>query len=77
LLGHQFELVNQPSASDLDWLFFFDTSGAPCRVPISFTSLASLDPFVVLAAGRSHFRLEDLLKLAKLVEELKGLMDEV
>ena len=46
-------------------------------MPISFTSLASLDPFVVLAAGRSHFRLEDLLKLAKLVEELKGLMDEV
>jgi Family of unknown function (DUF5372) len=77
LLGHQFELVNQPSLSDVDWLFFFDRSGAQCRVPISFTSLAPLDPFVVVAAGRSDFRLEDLLKLVNLVGELKELIGAV
>ena len=63
--------------SDVDWLFFFDRSGAQCRVPISFTSLAPPDPFVVVAAGRSDFRLEDLLKLVNLVGELKELMGTV
>jgi hypothetical protein len=30
-----------------------------------------MDPFVVVSAGRAHFRVEDLLALADLVRRLK------
>ena len=36
-------------------------------VPASWTSLCLTDPFVDVAAGRSLFRIEDLLELAALV----------
>jgi hypothetical protein len=41
--------------------------GAPYSVPISWTDLRPADPYVSLAGGRSHFRVEDLLALDDLV----------
>ena len=40
-------------------------------VPIAWTDAAGPDPFVVVAAGRSYFRTEDLVRLVNLVEGLK------
>ena len=41
-------------------------------MPASWTSLAALDPFVAVAAGRSLFRVADLLALARLCAQLAG-----
>lgn len=51
---------------------FFRTEGeARVRsLPAGWTDVEGPDAFRVLAAGRSFFRVEDLLALAVLVEEL-------
>jgi hypothetical protein len=43
-----------------------------CSLPANGTSLAALDPFVALAAGRSLFRAADLLALAQLCVQVAG-----
>ncbi|MDA2924468.1 Y4bD/Y4pK family protein [Acidobacteria bacterium AH-259-L09] len=53
-----------------DRVYFHDEAAQLCSFPTRFTSLAPPDPFVVLARGRSYFRIEDLIQLAKLVQEL-------
>jgi hypothetical protein len=55
-----------------DRVFFRDWAGREASIPVAFTSFAALDPFVVLAAGRSHFRAVDLLELADLVQRLRS-----
>ncbi len=42
-------------------------------VPIKWTDAATLDPFVVVADGRSHFRTEDLVRLVHLIDGLKNI----
>jgi hypothetical protein len=39
-------------------------------VPIGWTDAVGPDPFVVVSAGRSHFRVEDLVRLVRLIEGL-------
>jgi hypothetical protein len=39
--------------------------------PASWTDRGAADPFVVLSAGRSVARFEDLLRLVELVRDLK------
>ena len=39
-------------------------------MPADWTSAAPPDPFVLAAAGRSFFRIKDLLALAALLREL-------
>jgi hypothetical protein len=41
-------------------------------LPASWTDVEGLDPFVVLAAGRTFFRVEDLVALARLLAELSA-----
>jgi len=53
-------------------LFFHDDNDELSLIPLAWTSLAPEDPFVVLAAGRSWFRVVDLLEVARLVEALKS-----
>jgi Family of unknown function (DUF5372) len=38
-------------------------------VPAHWTSLATPDPFILSAAGRAYFRLEDLIRLETRVKE--------
>jgi hypothetical protein len=40
-------------------------------LPARWTSAVSDDPFVVVSAGRSHFRIADLLELARIAVEEK------
>jgi hypothetical protein len=51
-----------------DRVFFTDDENRLRSLPRAWTDAADVDPFVALAAGRSAFRLEDLLELAELVE---------
>jgi len=41
-------------------------------LPASWTDVAGVDPFVALAAGRSRFRVEDLLLLVDLLTQVDG-----
>jgi hypothetical protein len=41
-------------------------------LPARWTSVAVPDPFILRAADRAHFRLEDLIRLHDRVKELQG-----
>jgi hypothetical protein len=41
-------------------------------LPRAWTDAADVDPFVGLAAGRSPFRVDDLVALAGLIDGLRG-----
>jgi hypothetical protein len=56
-------------------VYFRDDSGRLYRMPVGWTSAGPLDPFTVLAAGRCRFRLDDLLRLADLLEALAPALD--
>ena len=58
-------------------MYYHDEAGILRALPLAWTSLAPVDPFVSLAAGRSAFRLLDLLELARLLTFLAGELEEV
>ena len=49
---------------------YHDEQGRLRAVPAMWTSVVEPDPFVTLAAGRSLFRVVDLLRLADLLHTL-------
>jgi hypothetical protein len=51
-----------------DRVFFFGDDGALKSVPLSWTDVAEPDVFVVMAARRSPFRVDDLLALAEVID---------
>jgi hypothetical protein len=53
-----------------DRVFFFGDGGTLMSLPRAWTDAADPDVFVMLAAGRSPFRVEDLLVLAELIDGL-------
>ena len=57
-------------------MYYHDEAGRLCSLPLAWTNLAFDDPFVSQAAGRSAFRVTDLLELARLVAFLAGELEE-
>ena len=53
-------------------VFFLNTKGRKSSVPLDWTDIGPKDPFAVVSAGRAFFRVEDLLGLARLIEEIKN-----
>jgi hypothetical protein len=53
-------------------VYCHDAGGRLCSFPAGFTSVGLPDPFVMTAAGRSYFRIQDLVELSRLVEELRS-----
>lgn len=51
-------------------MFFLLDDGTLTSVPTGWTDMAEPDVFVATAAGRSHFRPQDLLALAELIDGL-------
>jgi hypothetical protein len=51
-------------------VYFHNPNGVLTSIPTGWTSLFGQDPFVVMAAGRSHFRVGDLVELARLIKGL-------
>lgn len=54
-----------------DRVMFFDAKGRLRSVLASWTSLADRDAFAQASAGRSWFRIDDLLRLCALLDELR------
>lgn len=67
LRGREYELVEYRHFWSEDRVVYVDETGAPRSLPAHWTSAVAEDPAVVVSAGRSHFRVADLVELAKLV----------
>lgn len=54
-----------------DRVFFFGDDETMQSLPTAWTDVAEPDVFVILAAGRSAFRVEDLMALAEMIDGLR------
>jgi hypothetical protein len=71
--GEEYALVSYRRAYGHQSVDGQGASGQVITVPLSWTDAwPEADPFLVLAAGRSCFRVDDLLRLATLIEELQS-----
>jgi len=71
LAGQEFDFAFRRSNWGEDRVFVFTADGGVRSFPAGWTDAAPIDPSVVVAAGRSPFRVEDLLALAGLLERLR------
>jgi hypothetical protein len=71
LFGRQFAFVVRRRNWGEDRVFVHDECGELVSLPTGWTDMAEVDPFVVMAAGRSPFRVADLLDLADLADRLR------
>jgi hypothetical protein len=66
LLGREFVFLAVRQTWSEDRVFVLDEDGRQCSFPVE------PDVFVSFAAGRSPFRVDDLMDLARLIEGLAG-----
>src|SRR5260370_12886276 len=71
LYGQQFEILNYRHSWGEYRVSFYQTPDHVRILPAAWTSLAPLDPSVVLAAGRAAFRVPDLLELSHLIQRIE------
>lgn len=67
MFGHEFDLVNVTHCWGDDRVFYVDENDQVRSLPARWTSAVADDPFVVISAGRSDFRVADLLELVELI----------
>ena len=68
LRGREFEFIQSRSCWGIERVDYLDEGGTLRNLPMAWTSAAAKDPFVRVAAGRSAFRVSDLLALAVLLD---------
>lgn len=72
LAGQEFDFAFRRSNWGEDRVFVFTADGGVRSFPAGWTDAAAADPFVAMAAGRSPFRVQDLLALAGLLQRLRS-----
>ena len=72
LCGQAFELAAENREFGQDRVFYRAPDGRMRYLPRRWTNLTAPDPFVIAAAGRAYFRLEDLVRVAELIKELRA-----
>ena len=72
LSGREFGLVEVTSMLGVGLVHYRGDDGALRTIRKAWTSAAVEDPFIRVAAGRSAFRVSDLLALAALLDSLDG-----
>jgi len=72
LYSKQYGLVGYRRSWGHECVDLHDDQERLITVPIGWTDAAEPDPFVVVSAGRSNFRVEDLIRLVHLIEGLRG-----
>lgn len=70
LCGQEFEFVSRRNNWGEDRVCFHDEHGELKSLPAAWTDVVEPDLFVTVAAGRSPFRVEDLLAVANLLSSL-------
>ena len=73
LRGQTFELLTYRFNWGEDRVMYVGPNGRTRSLPATWTSVAPTDPFVTVAAGRTPFRLEDLLPLTALLRDVRPL----
>ena len=71
LSGREFELLDLRGPRGHEQVFFQAGRSRVSLIPLAWTSMAAGDPFVVLAAGRSWFRVAELLEMVRFVDNWK------
>jgi len=69
--GQQFAIVTIRQNWGEDLLYYRNPEGRLVYVPGRWTDRVAPDPVAIVSAGRSPFRLEDLLELTRLVAALQ------
>lgn len=69
-LGRELELVECHGRGTGGERAYYNDGARLESIPVEWTDLGPEDPFVVASAGRAHFRVEDLLRLSALIEDL-------
>ena len=78
LAGQEFELVGYAHTWGEHRVFFRRPGEGRVRtLPAGWTDVVAVDPWVLLAAGRSFTRVEDLLSLAALIAEMAEGVNEI
>ena len=72
LFGKALELVTLRHNWGSAQVYYHDVAGRLRQLPLAWTSLSTEDPVVVTGAGRSPFKLADLLELAHLLAQLRA-----
>jgi hypothetical protein len=71
LCGQKFELITRRNNWGDDRVFYYNIEQNFVSMPVSWTSAAAPDLFIMQSAGRALFRFDDLLPLARLLQTLK------
>jgi hypothetical protein len=69
--GQEIDFVRHQLQWGDDRVFYRDQHGHLASLPARWTSVVPEDPFVVMAAGRTPFRIDDLRELVALVARLR------
>lgn len=72
LFGREFQIADWRQNWTEDRVYFRCPDERLTSIPSHWTDLLPQAPFVVMAAGRSHFRADNLLELAGLIERLES-----
>ena len=70
LCGQRFALVNVRHNWGEDRVDYRDAAGRLTSIPASWTDVITPDPVAAVSAGRSPFRLQDLVELMRLLQRL-------
>jgi hypothetical protein len=68
LHDHRFGLLDCRQGWKEDRVYFEDADGCLQSVPAKWTDVVASDPFVVIAAGRALFRVDDLVEIVALLQ---------
>jgi hypothetical protein len=71
LHGRQFDLVNYTFCWGETRVYYYDDRNRLRSMPASWTSVGAIDPFLQVSAGRSPFRVADLLEMSRMIREIK------
>ncbi len=71
LYNKEFKLVAYRNSWKYKFIDCRDDKNNLFSIPIAWTSAAEKDPFLVMADGRAHFRIEDLISLVDMIRVLK------
>jgi YD repeat-containing protein len=69
--GAEYELVTRKLTWGEDRVFYYDASGKLKSLLTNVTDVVSKDAYDRISAGRSAFRVDDLLELQRLFDRLK------
>jgi hypothetical protein len=76
LYKQKFKLINFRHNWASYRVYFYNSDKQLVSLPISWTNLLPQDPFVKQAAGKSLFRISDLLRLSSFVQKLNQEMNQ-